>query len=319
VLDVSRIISGKMRLNVQPVDLAAVLRDAIDAVVPAATAKGIVIDSAVDEHTEPIPGDRERLQQVLWNLLSNAVKFTGRGGAVHISLARREGAAVITIRDTGIGIAPEFLPHVFDRFRQGDAGTTRERGGLGLGLSISRQLIEMHGGTIVGASAGLGAGSTFTVSLPIAAEQRAAPAVVTTVYPHRAAPSTTPNLSGVNVLVVDDDADALTMARDILEASGARIATMSSAPQALAAMVERCPDVLVADLGMPGMDGFELIATVRRHSNSKLRNVPAAALTAYARSEDRVRALRGGFNAHLAKPVEPAELMAAVVALSGRG
>jgi PAS domain S-box-containing protein len=319
VLDVSRIISGKMRLEIQPVDLASLLRDAIDAVMPAATAKGIIIDSAVDADAGTVPGDRERLQQVVWNLLSNGVKFTGRGGAVHVTLARDDLNAVITVRDTGIGIAREFLPHVFDRFRQGDAGTTRERGGLGLGLAISRQLVEMHGGTITGTSGGVGAGATFTVSLPVVAEERAAPTVVNTVHTSRSAPRPVPNLHGVDVLVVDDDADALSMARDILEVSGARIETMNSASQALTAMHAHCPDVLVADLGMPGMDGFELIATVRRNSDPKLRNVPAAALTAYARSEDRARALRSGFNIHLAKPIEPADLIAAVVTLSGRG
>jgi PAS domain S-box-containing protein len=318
VLDVSRIISGKMRLNVQPVDMAKLLSDSVEAVLPAANAKQITIESDLDRTTGPVSGDPERLQQIVWNLLSNAVKFTGQEGRVTVTLARGGGSAELKVSDSGIGIAPGFLPHIFERFRQGDAGTTRERGGLGLGLAIARQLVEMHGGSITAASAGLGAGTTFTVKLPLVASQRApAPAAVPIQAQRRGQPAI-PDLHGVSVLVVDDDADALSMVRDILEVSGATISTSRSATQALASLAELCPDVLVADLGMPGMDGFELIASVRGNSDPKLRNLPAAALTAFARSEDRARALRSGFNMHLAKPIEPSELMAAVVTLSGR-
>jgi translation initiation factor IF-1 len=310
-------ISGKMRLNVQPVDMTKLLRDSVEAVLPAANAKDITIDSLLDPTTGPVSGDPERLQQVVWNLLSNAVKFTGPGGRVTVKLARGGGSAELKISDTGIGIAPSFLPHVFERFRQGDAGTTRERGGLGLGLAIARQLVDMHGGSITAASPGLGAGTTFTVKLPLVSSQReTAPAPVPIQTPRGKA--AIPDLHGVNVLIVDDDVDALTMVRDILEACGATISTSRSATQALASLAERCPDVLVADLGMPGMDGFELIAKVRSNSDPKLRDLPAAALTAFARSEERARALRSGFNMHLSKPIEPSELMAAVVTLSGR-
>jgi PAS domain S-box-containing protein len=318
VLDVSRIISGKMRLDVRPVEIAKVVRESVEAVMPAANAKAIAIDCTVDQGTGAIPGDPERLQQIVWNLLSNAVKFTGRGGRVQVTLGAKGANAVLTITDTGIGIAPNFLPHIFDRFRQGDAGTTRERGGLGLGLAISRQLVELHGGTIAGSSAGLGVGSTFTVTLPLAAAQRdtATPAAPAPVLDGGGA--NIPDLHGVRVLVVDDDADALSMIRDILEASGASITTASSAAEALRALQLFSPDVLVADIGMPEMDGFALIENVRRSADPKLRSLPAAALTAFARSEDRAKALRSGFNLHLAKPIEPRALMDAVVGLSRR-
>ncbi|MCU1382983.1 MAG: hypothetical protein JWL71_1680 [Acidobacteria bacterium] len=318
VLDVSRIISGKMRLNVEPVDLAAVARNSVEAVLPAAAAKGVTVECALDEQTGPVPGDPERLQQVVWNLLSNAVKFSVAGGKVHVALSRTGAHATLTITDTGIGIAPEFLPHIFERFRQADAGTTRERGGLGLGLAIAQQLIEMHGGTIVGTSAGVGRGASFTLSLPLVMGRQDAPVRGATGHAAHGTETAIPNLRGVHVMVVDDDADALSMVRDILELSGAQISTMSSAREALKAIEDACPDVLVADLGMPEMDGFDLIACVRGNSDPRRRRLPAAALTAFARSEDRVRALRSGFDMHLAKPIEPAELMDAVVTLSGK-
>ena len=320
VLDVSRIISGKLRLNVQQIDVLALVRASVEAVLPDAEAKEITIDSALNQDTGSISGDPERLQQVVWNLLSNAVKFTERGGEVHVVLERVGPNVQLTVRDTGVGIAPEFLPHIFERFRQGDAGLTRQRGGLGLGLAIARQLVEMHGGTIVGASDGQGTGSAFTVTLPrtmrrAAAAGRDDPAS----RPHAADRRRLPDLRGVRVLAVDDDADALAMVRDILESAGASVTTSQSGAEALRSLEETCPDVLVADLSMPSMDGFELIATLRRASDQKLRNLPAAALTAYARSEDRMRALRTGFNLHLAKPIDPAALMAAVLSLSGKG
>jgi PAS domain S-box-containing protein len=320
VLDVSRIISGKLRLNVQQIDVQALVRASVEAVLPDAEAKEITIDSALNQDTGSISGDPERLQQVVWNLLSNAVKFTERGGEVHVVLERVGPNVQLTVRDTGVGIAPEFLPHIFERFRQGDAGLTRQRGGLGLGLAIARQLVEMHGGTIVGASDGQGTGSAFPVTLP-RTMRRAAPAGRDdpASRPHAADRRRFPDLRGVRVLAVDDDADALAMVRDILESAGASVTTSQSGAQALRSLEETCPDVLVADLSMPSMDGFELIATLRRASDQKLRNLPAAALTAYARSEDRMRALRSGFNLHLAKPIDPAALIAAVVSLSGEG
>jgi PAS domain S-box-containing protein len=319
VLDISRIVSGKMRLSLTAVDLAKLVRDAIDSVQPGATAKGIDIDSTLDEGTGSVPGDAERLQQVVWNILSNAVKFTERGGRITVTLARHGGNVQLMVSDTGIGMAPEFLPHIFERFRQADAGTTRERGGLGLGLSIARQLVEMHGGTIVASSGGRGAGSAFTMTLPITAPaEAAADDGRRPTHPH-AERAVIPDLRGTSVLVVDDDEDALTMVRDILEASGASVVTARSANDALRALAQSPPDVLIADLGMPEMDGFELIQKVRAHTDPKVSQVPAAALTAFARSEDRARALQNGFDRHLAKPIDPEALMAAVAQLRGKG
>jgi PAS domain S-box-containing protein len=317
LLDVSRIISGKMRLNVQPVDLAALVRASIDAVAPGAEAKQIAVATRFDDHLALVPGDPERLQQVIWNLLSNAVKFSQRGGRIEVSIAQAGPNVDLIVRDTGVGIVPEFLPYVFDRFRQGDQGTTRQRGGLGLGLAIAKQLVEMHGGTIAAASKGKDAGAAFIVTLPLTARPGDA-AGARSAQVAFANPLAVPDLAGVRVLAVDDDADALAMMCDILEATGATVTTSCSAAEALRSLDERCPDVLVADLSMPEMDGFELIAAIRRHADAKLRNLPAAALTAYARSEDRVRALRSGFTMHLAKPIEPVELMAAVVTLAGK-
>ena len=321
VLDISRIVSGKIRLNVQPVDLPQTVTNAVDAVSPAADARGVRIETVVDPRATPVSGDPERLQQVLWNLLSNAVKFTNRGGRVQVRLARVNSHVEVSVADTGVGIAREFLPHVFERFRQADAGITRERGGLGLGLSIARQLAEMHGGSIDAASEGVGHGSTFTLTLPLmivnvvprGGEERVHPSTV-------ASARTIPlaDLRGVNVLAVDDDVDAVTLIAELLEAAGARVRTARSAEDALRAMDTAPPQVLVTDLGMPHVDGFMLLDRVRAHPNPLVRRVPAAALTAYARSEDRVKALRAGFQIHLSKPIDPTELLAAVASLAQR-
>jgi CheY-like chemotaxis protein len=284
---------------------------------PAASAKSIAIDLSIEPDAGLVSGDAERLQQVVWNLLTNAVKFTGRGGRIRVRLERVASSVEITVSDTGIGIAPGFLPYIFDRFRQFDATTTRERGGLGLGLGIARQLVEMHGGTIAASSEGLDRGSTFTVRLPVMAVRPAAAssASAPTAEQADALQLQIPDLTGVRALVVDDDRDALGMVREILEAMHANVSVADSAAAALEALPLVRPDVLVSDLAMPRMDGFELIAQVRGHPDESLRNVPAAALTAYARSEDRTRALESGFQMHLAKPIDPAELMDAVAAL----
>jgi CheY-like chemotaxis protein len=321
VLDISRIISGKIRLNVQPVDFPKVVSNAVEVVSPAADAKGVRIETVLDPGATPVSGDPERLQQVLWNLLSNAVKFTGRGGRVQVRLARVDSHVEVSVADTGIGIAPEFLPHVFERFRQADASIARERGGLGLGLSIARQLAEMHGGTIEAASGGVGHGSTFTLKVPLMIVHPVS--VEGTPRPHpRAAGGghSIPfgDLGGLHVLAVDDDADAVTLVAELLEAAGARVSTAASAEDALRIMDDDPPEVLVSDLGMPRVDGFQLIAQVRAHRNPLVRRVPAAALTAYARSDDRVKALRAGFQIHLAKPIDPAELVTAIGALAKR-
>ena len=318
VLDVSRIVSGKIRLNVQPVALPQVVQNAIDAVTPAAEARGVRIDSVLDPGAQPISGDPERLQQILWNLLSNAVKFTGRGGRIHVVLARVNSSVEISVSDTGVGISPEFLPHVFERFRQADSGIARERGGLGLGLSIARQLTEMHGGTIEVSSAGIGKGTTFRVRMPVmivhALRQEA-----DRVHPH-AVPSArvipASELGGVHVLAVDDDGDALALVDEVLRAAGARVTMARSADEVLQHLNREVPHVLLADLGMPRVDGFQLIDRIRHHVNPAVRRIPSAALTAYARSEDRVRALRAGFQIHLAKPIDPAELVTTVAALA---
>jgi PAS domain S-box-containing protein len=320
VLDISRIVSGKLRLRVQPVELPEIVRNAIDAVTPAADAKGVRIEAILDPQAAPVSGDPERLQQILWNLLSNAVKFTERSGRIQVRLQRVNSHVEISVSDTGIGIAPEFLPHVFERFRQADAGIARARSGLGLGLAIAKQLTEMHGGTIEASSGGLGTGATFRVKLPLMIVH---PTHDQSAQVHPRSPSAvgrTPlgDLRGVHVLAVDDDADALSLLAELLNAAGARVTTAKSAEEALQHLNTEPPNVLVSDLGMPQVDGFALIEQVRRHANPVVRRMPAAALTAYARSDDRVKALRAGFQIHLAKPIDPAELVTTVAALVER-
>ena len=320
VLDVSRIIAGKLRLDVQPVALPEIVERAVESILPAANAKGVGVNTVVDPRATPIAGDPERLQQVVWNLVSNAVKFTPRGGQVQIRVELVNSHVELVVSDTGIGIRQEFVAHVFERFRQADAGSTRAHGGLGLGLAITRHLIELHGGTIHVSSGGEGTGATFRVKLPVmivhpmSGEERR-------VHPRGPSSDATlpmPDLNGVHVVAVDDDEDALALVRDILETAGARVTTVGSAPAALATLEHTPADVLIADIGLSGMDGYALIAQVRKSSSPTLRAIPAAALTAYARSEDRAKALRFGFQMHLAKPIDPNELMAAVAALANR-
>jgi signal transduction histidine kinase/DNA-binding response OmpR family regulator len=320
VLDISRIVSGKIRLDVQSVDFPEIVRGAIDAITPAAEAKGVRVEVVLDPKAAPVSGDPERLQQVMWNLLSNAVKFTDKGGKVQIRLARVESHVEVAVSDTGVGIAPEFLPHVFERFRQADAGSARERGGLGLGLSIARQLTELHGGTIDASSGGVGRGATFRVSFPLTilhpAREEAPPAQPRPEPSRHEIPAG--DLRGVRVLAVDDERDALALLSDVLEAAGARVTTAHAVNDALDRLEGEVPDVIVADLGMPHQDGFQLIERIRRHDNPRVRCLPVAALTAYARSDDRVKALRAGFNIHLAKPIDPAELVTTIAALARR-
>jgi PAS domain S-box-containing protein len=320
VLDVSRIVSGKIRLNVQPIELPDVVRNAVDAVAPAADAKGVRLETLIDPDAAPVSGDPERIQQVLWNLLSNAVKFTHRGGKVQVRLERVNSHVEVAVNDSGIGIAPEFLPHVFERFRQADATPTRERGGLGLGLSIARQLTEMHGGTLEAFSEGLGRGSTFRLTMPLTvlqSERTQGPRV----HPRaEKASRTIPSgvLNGVHVLAVDDEKDSASLVAEVLESTGARVTTAHSVEEALERIEAEVPHVVVADLGMPHLDGFDLIERIRRHRDAAVREIPAAALTAFARSEDRVKALRSGFQIHLAKPIDPAELVTTVASLAKR-
>jgi PAS domain S-box-containing protein len=320
VLDVSRIISGKVRLQVQPVDLRQVVLDACETVRPAADAKNLKMQTIVDSYIPPIAGDPDRLQQVVWNLVSNAVKFTPARGRVQVQLLPINSHVEVVVSDTGIGIRPEFLPHIFERFRQAEGGTTRRHGGLGLGLAIARHIVEMHGGTIDVASDGEGKGSTFRVKLPIMIVHRETHPEVERVHPRadRGATLEMLALDGISVLAVDDDEDALGLVREILESAGAQVETAGSSAAALQKLGTFRPDVLIADLGMPHTDGFHLIERVRNFGDPAVRSIPAAALTAYARSEDRSKALRSGFELHLAKPIDPAELVAAVSALSRR-
>jgi PAS domain S-box-containing protein len=318
LLDMSRIISGKIHLEVQPLYLHEVVNNAIEAVQQSAIAKNIRIRHMLDTRIGLVRGDPSRIQQVLWNLLSNAIKFTPKGGRVQVVLERLNSHAEICVEDNGIGISADFLPHVFDRFRQGDAGTTRNFGGLGLGLSIAKNLVELHGGSIHVQSPGENQGTTFVVSLPISHVRSDEPGAGT----GRAAPPTDlvepvelPRLDNVRVLVVDDDADGRALIGRVLEGRGAEPVCASSAEQALEAISRERFDVLLSDVGMPDMDGFELIRQVRRLDKSRPRPLPAIAITAYARPEDRQRSLLAGFHMHLSKPIEARELVASIAGL----
>ncbi|HYE79963.1 MAG TPA: ATP-binding protein [bacterium] len=322
LLDMSRIISGKIRLDVQRVDLAAVVDTALDTVRPAADAKGITLVKVLDPQAGPISGDPARLHQILVNLLSNAVKFTPRGGRVQAVLRRVESQVEVSVIDNGEGVRPDLLPHIFERFRQADSSTTRRHGGLGLGLAIVGHLTELHGGTVRAHSAGEGQGAAFTVSLPLVAVQ--APAPEEESHPTgnsrwASAPAVEiPGLEGLRVLVVDDEPDARSMLRRMLEGWGVRVATAASAAEGISMLAQEPPDVLVSDIGMPEEDGYALIRRVRGMDAGKGGKVPAVALTAFARSEDRQQALLAGFQMHLAKPVEPGELAAVLASLGGR-
>jgi PAS domain S-box-containing protein len=314
LLDVSRIITGKIRINPRPVDLVPVAGAAVDSIRPAAAAKGIRVEAELDPGAGPVLGDPERLQQVVWNLVSNAVKFTPQGGDLRVRLASSGAHAEITVSDTGPGIAPEFLPYVFDRFRQADSSTTRTHGGLGLGLAITRHLVELHGGGIRVENHADGPGATFTVTLPLMAGR------------YGGAPrdgvadgaSGVFDLHGVKVLVVDDEGDTRALLTYVLGETGADARAAASAAEALEEMARWEPDVLVSDVGMPGEDGYALIRKVRSLESERARRVPAVAVTAYARSDDRARLLSAGFQDHLPKPIEPVDLVDAVARLAGR-
>jgi signal transduction histidine kinase/CheY-like chemotaxis protein len=319
ILDVSRIVSGKLRLKVQPVDLPAVVEAAVDALRHAAEAKGVRLQVVVDAESGPIYGDADRLQQVVWNVVANAIKFTPRDGRVFIQLSRPNSHVELLVRDTGAGIKPEFLPHVFERFRQADSSSTRAHGGLGLGLAIVRHLVELHGGTVHATSEGEGKGATFSVRLPLgplraAVEEPAAPGTSVT-----AGARGVEDLTGVRVLVVEDDPESRELIESMLGRLGAEVEAAASAAEAMAAMERRAPDVLLSDIEMPGENGYSLIRRIRALPSERGGRVPAAALTAYARSEDRVAALTAGFQLHLAKPVAGPELAAVVASLARRG
>ncbi|MFP2924516.1 ATP-binding protein [Pyxidicoccus sp. 3LG] len=319
LLDVSRIMTGKLRLDVAPVDVSAVVEQALESVRPAAEARGVYLRSVLDS-SGSVQGDATRLQQVVWNLLSNAVKFTPRGGRVQVFVERRDAAVEVTVADTGQGIPPDFLPHVFERFRQADAGTTRKHGGLGLGLSIVRHLVEMHGGSVHVSSEGVGRGSTFLVRLPRvppAREEEAPRHVADTTAPESAYTRGT-ELGGLSILVVDDEEDARELLCALLEDRGASVLLASSAREGLEVLRDRRPDLLLSDIGMPGEDGYALIRQVRALVPEEGGHTPAVALTAFARPEDRTRALLEGYQAHCSKPVSSRELLAALASLAGR-
>jgi signal transduction histidine kinase/ActR/RegA family two-component response regulator len=321
LLDVSRIITGKLRLDVRPVDPNSFIESAIEAVRPAAEAKSVRVQRIMDTGVVSVAGDPIRLQQVVWNLLSNAIKFTPRGGRVQIMLERVNSHVEIVVSDSGAGIEPDFLPYVFDRFRQADQRNTRHHGGLGLGLAIARHIVEMHGGTVKAESPGVGQGATFTVLLPVAAvyqsedlSGRVHPTARDT-YPSYDCPE---RLDGLLVLIVDDEPDTREMLKAGLGQCGARITAVSSASEALAAIEADVPHLLISDIGMPDEDGYELIKKIRALPAEKGGKVPAIALTAYARTEDRLQALRAGYQMHVPKPVEMAELTAVAVSLVQR-
>jgi signal transduction histidine kinase/CheY-like chemotaxis protein len=306
LLDMNRILSGKVRLEISNVGLSEVIREAIDTMRPAAESKQIRMEQVLSPSADAVRGDPSRLQQVLCNLLSNAVKFTPKGGRVQVTLKKTGSQADIVISDTGTGIDAKFLPHVFDRFRQGDASTTRRHGGLGLGLAIVKQLVELHGGTAHAESAGEGRGATFTISLPLALMQVAP--VAGTAAPDAPQSAEDVDLAGITILAVEDQSDARELLRVVLERCHARVLTAGSADEALTLLDTARPDIILCDVGMPGKDGYEFIVELRRRQNL----TPALAVTAFARTEDKVRALRAGFHAHVAKPIEPAELLSTV-------
>jgi PAS domain S-box-containing protein len=324
LLDMSRISAGKIRLDVHRLVLGDVVSQALESVRPSAEVKGVRLLTVIDPNAGPVAGDAGRLQQVVWNLLTNAIKFTPRGGRVQVVLERVNSHLELIVTDSGAGIEPEFLPHVFERFRQADASTTRHYRGLGLGLSIVKQLVELHGGSVRVKSPGKGKGSTFTMTLPLApttdqfsnkqGEERRHPSV-SEGQPIYYAP---PTLNGIKVLVVDDDPDARDILARILRGGGASVITASSAAEALEILTASKPALLISDIGMPGEDGYDLIRTVRALAEDDCGRVPAVALTAFARSEDRQRALLAGYQLHVAKPVEPSELLTVCASLVGR-
>jgi PAS domain S-box-containing protein len=322
ILDISRIVTGKLRLDVQLVQPGKVIEAAVDSLLHAAESKNIRLQMLIDPHAGPVSGDPDRLQQIVWNLISNAVKFTPKGGRVQVRLERINSHLEIVVSDSGQGIAAEFLPHVFDRFRQADASSSRTHGGLGLGLSIVKQLVEMHGGSIRAESAGIGQGAAFTVALPVTvANSSKINESVERVHPaansgSRIAFDCPPNLKNLRVLAVDDEKDSRDLLKNILEQCEAEVLTVGSAEEAMQILPEFEPHILISDIGMPGEDGYSLIKKVRKREKSeKLKRLPAVALTAYARVEDRMKALSAGFQMHVPKPVEPAELAAVIASL----
>lgn len=318
ILDVSRVITGKLQLHLRPVDLATVVHAALDAVRPAMEAKEIRIDTNIDSNLRAISGDPDRLQQVVWNILSNAAKFTPTSGEVHISVRQSGTHALIQVKDNGPGIDPAFLPYVFERFRQADGSTTRTHGGLGLGLAIVRHLVELHGGMIGVENRAESQGAIFTISLPLPTGFLQIETLDRANAVFGARQAEQPNLEGLNILIVDDEPDALDVITVELVQYGANVTGVSNAEDALKLLEKRSFDLLVSDIGLPKMDGYELIRRVRKQEEGRERRMPAVALTAYARVQDRMQAILAGFSTHVAKPIEANELVTVVASLAGR-
>ena len=315
LLDVSRIVSGKLNLDVRPLDAGSVTRAAINVVQPAADAKGITLDYWSQPGLGAISADSARLQQIVWNLLSNAVKFTPHGGKIHVRVLRDDSNATVTVSDTGQGIDPEFLPRVFDRFRQADSSTTRSFGGLGLGLAIVRHLVELHGGTVSAESDGVGKGAMFSVSFPLITDRVEPCAVMQSGEIHA---SELRSLDGLRVLLVDDEMETREIISTVVERTGAEVKTCTSAREALSELVDWRPHVILSDIAMPDEDGYGLIEKVRLLEVDETECIPAVAITAYAKDEDRERALSSGFQIYLAKPVELTELISVVARAARR-
>jgi signal transduction histidine kinase/ActR/RegA family two-component response regulator len=320
LLDVSRIITGNLRLDLRPLNLAPIVDAALDALRPTADVKGIRLQTRFEPNECLVKGDANRLRQVIWNLLSNAIKFTPRGGNVNVDMNCVESTARLTVSDTGDGISAEFLPYVFDRFRQAEGSISRKQGGLGLGLAVARHLVELHGGTITAESEGLGKGSVFSVDLPLAEERRdpARAEERRREVERRRSRSGVVRLDGVHVLLVEDDDDSRKLLGTMLKRYGARVTAAKSAEQALDVFERDLPDVMVSDIGMPDQDGYELVRKLRAMPPEKGGRTPAIALTGYASRKDRVRALNSGYQQHMAKPIEQGDMIAAIAALVGR-
>src|SRR5262245_3568393 len=324
ILDTSRIVTGRLKLDAQPVEIERVFQSAIDVVRPSAEVKGVALRAVIDAQGAVVFGDGGRLQQAIWNLVSNAVKFTNEGGRIEATLGRSGDQIEITVSDTGIGIEPQFLPHVFERFRQADSAYTRKYGGLGLGLAIVRHIVEMHGGGVSALSPGRDQGATFKIRLRLASasrlpqlEGRQAPSEAPRTK-ERKAPEESWRMDGVRVLVVEDDPETLDMLKFVFDERGAEVITAASVSEALDALERFSPDALISDLAMPDQDGYDLIREVRSREPERGGKIPAVDVTAYAEAEDRIRALGSGFQMHIAKPLDPDELIAVVASLTGQ-